>query len=122
MTDKQIEFGSLLVIKVEDDTAIVGGRVTVGPINPGDLFSAAYRLGPPKVNEEGETYRPRRWERQIALIVDRIDSYGHSAAELEEGLSGRLELKGDGVDKLMENDILGLFTVEVSAEAEPGPL
>jgi len=109
MTDRGIEFGSLLVIKVEDDTAIVGGRVTVGPIHPGDIFSAAYRLGPPKLKDDGATYRPRRWERPIALTVARIDSYGHSADQLEEGLSGRLELQGEGVDKLMENDILGLI-------------
>lgn len=73
---------------IDDFCVIVPGRVHQGTIRVGSVFTAVEVMSAVSST--------------INLRVDRIIAYGHSLEELPEGMTGELQLSGEGKEKLLQ--------------------
>ena len=79
---------------VEDDGALtlVVGRCYRGSLRRGDLFS--------------EVERPGEALRSIGMTIVRMEMYNRTVDEIDEGLTAKLTLNGEGRDALGEGCVL----------------
>ncbi len=103
--NRHIEF-TVEQFTLEDGRALVDGRVCESEIRVGDVFTKIYGHkqqwdGKQLVDvDPGPTYAVR-------LVIQSIESYRRLWDELSRGMTARLTLTGDGLDKLSEGRILG---------------
>jgi hypothetical protein len=92
----------------EDGRALVDGRVCESPIRVGDVFTKIYGHKQRLDTKQGQ------WvaadpdpTHTVRLVIQTIDSYRRLWDELSSGMTARLTLTGDGLDRLSEGRILG---------------
>ena len=73
--------------KIDDSWVVVPGRVHQGTIRLGSVFTVVEATSAVSST--------------IKLRVGRIVAYGHSLEELPEGMTGELQLTGEGREKLL---------------------
>jgi hypothetical protein len=74
---------------VQGELILVDGRCYRGPLRRGDVFRVL-----------------RPGDRGVCLTVERIIAYNRELDEIDEGLTARLSLRGDGGELLAEQTIL----------------
>jgi hypothetical protein len=74
---------------VQGEMIVVDGRCYRGPLRRGDVF---------RVLRPGDMV--------VRLAVERIVAYKRELDEIDEGLTARLSLRGDGGEFLMQGTIL----------------
>lgn len=72
--------------KLTEFCVLVPGRVHEGTIRIGSIFTSVSELSADSP--------------AIQLRVDKIAAYGHSLDELPEGMTGELQLSGEGMESL----------------------
>ena len=99
-------------IKVAESVGAIGptdcdcSATLSGPLRCGDELTWAYRLNSPRIGTEyGETTRSEVAATSLSVI--RIESYGQSVAEIHDGMTARISIEGDDVDKVEEGLALG---------------
>ena len=90
----------------EDGRALVDGRVCASPIKVGDVFTKVYDHEQRWIDGQWIAIDPSP-AYTVRLVIQSIDSYSRLWDELSPGLTGRLMLTGDGVERLSEGRILG---------------
>ena len=87
--------------RMSDANAVIG-RCLRGPIRVGDAFSSIYRI------VDGRSRNPSRADiTPVLLRVDQIDAYQRSWTTLDEGLTAKITLSGDGLAALSPGHVLG---------------
>lgn len=116
--NRHIEF-TVERLTPEDGCALVDGRVCESGIRVGDVFT--------KVYGHKQRWDSKQWVKidpvpthAVRLVIQSIVSYRRSWDELSPGLTARLTLTGDGLDRLSECMILGGDNVEQTGCTEPG--
>src|SRR5262245_59757979 len=101
--NRHIEF-TVDRLTVQDGRALVDGRVCESPIRVGDVFT--------KVYGHKQQWDTKRWvdvdpgpTHTVRLVIESIDSYRRLWDELSPGMTARLTLTGDGLDRLSEGKI-----------------
>jgi hypothetical protein len=74
--------------KINDFCVVVPGRVHQGTIRVGSVFTAIEMTSATSAT--------------IKLRVEKIVAYGHSLEELPEGMTGELQLTGEGREDLLQ--------------------
>jgi hypothetical protein len=97
----------------EDGCAFVDGRVCESAIRVGDVFSKVYGHKQWVDVDPGPTHAVR-------LVIQSIYSYRRLWGELSPGMTARLKLTGDGLERLSEGMILGDDSAEQPRCSEPG--
>lgn len=87
------EFGVHGVATADGDMTEVIGRCFRGPISVGDCFTGVRSV-------DAQSRRP------VGLRVIRIEAYGQSLPELDEGLTGRLLLQGSPDPLVLDGSVL----------------
>jgi hypothetical protein len=87
------QFGVHGVERASDPTIVIG-RCYIGPLRVGDVF---VRNQLPAGQEL----------RSIRLTIAHMEAYRHSMDELDEGLTARLTLTGDGGVTIVAESVLG---------------
>ncbi len=89
----------------ETGRTLVDGRVCESPIRVGDVFSRIYG--------HKQRWDGNQWAdidpgptHTVRLVVQSIHSYRRRWDELSSGMTARLTLGGDGLDRLSEGTIL----------------
>jgi hypothetical protein len=105
--NRHIEF-TVERLAFEAGRALVDGRVSESPIKVGDVFTKIYG------HKQRLDTKSGRWvaadpgpTHTIRLIIQSIDSYRRQWDELSSGMTARLTLSGDGLERLSEGRILG---------------
>src|SRR5688572_12739548 len=90
----------------DDRRALVDGRVCESPISVGDVFTKIYGYH--------QRWNGKEWvaidsgpTHSLRLVIQSIESYRRSWDELSPGMTARLTVTGDGLDRLSEGKILG---------------
>jgi hypothetical protein len=103
--NRHIEF-TVERLTFEDGQALVDGRVCESPIRVGDVFT--------KIYDHRQRWDGKEWiatdtgpTHTVRLVVQSIESYRRLWDELSSGMTARLTVAGDGLDRLSEGRILG---------------
>ncbi len=103
----------------EDGRALIDGRVCESAIRVGDVFT--------KIYGHKQRWDSKQWvdvdpgpTHAVRLVIQSIDSYRRLWDELSPGMTARLTLTGDGLDRLSEGRILGDDNAEQARCSEPG--
>lgn len=98
----EVEFGIAAIEKADAKCVVLVGRCYRGPIRVGDVFASASRLIAAPLGES-----PRRSSSiETALTLVKIEAYGSSLNELDEGVTARIVLQGRGVAVLSAEMVL----------------
>jgi hypothetical protein len=107
MSQPVMEFSIEDFQQLSIDSITLIGRCYQGPINVGERFHCLYELVP-QLTENGYSYSKRsQQEHSVNLRIDSISSYGHSLTQLDPGMTAKLELSGEGIEKVKRRWILG---------------
>lgn len=102
---RHIEF-TIERLTQDNNGRLVDGRVCDSPIRVGDVFTKIYGQ---KQRFDGEVWidvNPGPID-TVQLVIQSIESYRHSFDEIDHGMTARLMIVGDGLDKLVEGKVLG---------------
>jgi hypothetical protein len=79
------------------------GRCGDSPIFIGDEFNTVYSPATPKSPDDSRFGQPR----SVKLKVERIQAYQNLLPELSGGMTGTIDLRGQGLDCLVPGAVLG---------------
>jgi hypothetical protein len=102
---RHIEF-TVERLTTEDGRVLIDGRVCESPIRVGDVFTKIYGHRQRWDGKQWVTTDPGPTD-AIRLVIRSIESYRRSWNELSSGMTARLEVVGDGLDRVAEGRILG---------------
>lgn len=96
------------IVSEEDKELTILGRCGDIPLRLGDKFYMVFCYERGGIESIGQ---PKQVVKQypIELEIKEIFSYDYFLDELGQGMTGRLKLSGNGLDKIEERDILSLF-------------
>ena len=102
---REVEF-SVGMLELKGNVLMVSGRCCKSDICVGDRFSLVYCYEMPGSLDDHEP--PEAFDqRTLCLVVEEIEAYQRKWNRLGSGLTARLKLKGDGVERVKKNDFLG---------------
>jgi hypothetical protein len=90
----------------EDGFALVDGRVGDGTIRVHDTFTAICSYDGQRVGDRVDVVRGQA--EPVRLTVETIEAYRHFLDCVERGLTARLRVRGDGLERLADQKILSL--------------
>jgi len=92
-------------LTMDGGKALVDGRVCESPIRIGDVFTT---IRGHEQCWDGKNWIPANPKpiEVVRLVVVSIESYGRSWDELLTGMTARLLVAGEGLDKMLEGRIL----------------
>ena len=107
MSQQVIEF-LIAYFQRQSDRVIVAGRCCQGPINVGERFHCLYESVVERTEDRYGSSKRQGQGELVNLRVDSIFAYGHCFTQLDPGMTARLELSGEGIEKIKEGLILGI--------------
>jgi hypothetical protein len=90
----------------EDGFALVDGRVGDGTIRVHDTFTAIYGCIGSVVGDRVEVVCGD--SEPVRITVESIEAYGHFLDYADGGLTARLRVRGDGLERLDDHKVLTL--------------
>ena len=90
----------------EHGSALVDGRVGDGMIRVHDAFTEICSYAGQSVGDRVEVVRGQA--EPVRLTVETIEAYKHFLDCVERGLTARLRVRGDGLERLADQKILSL--------------
>jgi len=99
MKNPKIEFQIVNDVKRDAERIFVEGRCIEGPIFCAQKINTVAKISP-TITPEDATKFTRTFLASVDLEVKSIFAYGKFIDEMSEGLTGRLELVGSGIESI----------------------